>query len=220
MKALLVSLCVLYGVPTLAQGYKPFKVNVSVGYGVQPVAGARGGMLVSIEPRYSLTNQFELGVRLGSVFPAQSVPATVYQTDRYTDTPVVSALATANFWLTPGRVRPYVGIGLGSYWATTSTYKAELLPSGGASVTSIGRSVSKPGGMVRVGVKTGHVHLAAEYNLVGSTAQQDPDYRDSAILGYLNGQPLYNNTTKVINWTTPNAYFGAHVGIDIGGGSR
>ncbi|MBO0936769.1 hypothetical protein J2I47_09465 [Fibrella sp. HMF5335] len=220
MKTIFFFACVLGGLPALAQVSKPFKVNVAAGYGIQPTSGARGGVLVGIEPRYSLSNQLELGIRLGGVFPSQSVPATVYQADRYTATPVVSTLATANFWLSPGRFRPYIGIGLGNYWATTSTYTTEVRPNGGISVSSIGRSVSKPGGMVRIGAKAGHVHLAAEYNLVGSTTQQDPDYRDAAILGYMNGQPLYDNTTKVINWTTPNAYFGIQLGVDIGGGVR
>lgn len=207
----------------IAQSYKPFKVNVSAGYGLQPVSGANGGLLVGIEPRYSLNDRFEVGVRLEGTFPEQPIPATVFQNgdvNRFVSTGVVSSLVTANYWLSSGRLRPYVGIGVGPYWAGTSTYRASALDDGGTYVESINRSVSRFGGLVRAGVKTGHLTLSAEYNRLGSTTQQEPDYSQSAILGYLNGQPIYDNTTQALTWTTRNSYVGLKVGLDIGGGRR
>ena len=233
MKPLLIFCVSLLPFASIAQFSKPFKINGSAGYSIQPVSGARGGLLVGIEPRYALHERFELGLRLEGAFPSQPVPPAGYryrEEDRFKSTSVVSTILTVNYWLPSGHrsgmpdhgvvVRPYVGVGLGSYWASASIHETTPLDNGGQSVVGIDRSVGRFGGMARAGVKVGHLNVAVEYNLLGSTTQQNPDYSQSAVLGFIDGQPLYENPTRTLTWTTRNSYVGLKMGLDIGGGRR
>ena len=61
MKKLLLVVFVFVTVSTQAQEFKPFKVNLSVGYAQATGKGISGGALFSIEPKTSLSPQVDVG---------------------------------------------------------------------------------------------------------------------------------------------------------------
>jgi hypothetical protein len=91
-------------------------------------------------------------------------------------------------------IRPYLRAGFGNYRVYSSSYQTPS-PQNTYITTA---PVSRPGGMLALGVKAGHIHLSAEYNLIASSTTHTP-------------------TLKVNN---QNSYLGFKAGFDIGGGKR
>ncbi|WP_080239389.1 outer membrane beta-barrel protein [Spirosoma rigui] len=195
MKNYLAGLFMLVALSASAQVYKPFKVNVSVGYAKPLNAGVSGGFLVAVEPKYGLSDHFDLGLRLESAFVARGITR-----NGNTTTSDVGAfgsyLITGNYLFGTEGIRPFLGAGVGLY----------SVASGGSVTVQDGQtpqqvnfvSDTKFGGMIRAGIKTGHFVAAVEYNAAPTT--------DNTI-----------GTTKI---SSENAYLGVKVGFDIGGGRR
>lgn len=195
MKNYLAGLFMLAALSASAQVYKPFKVNVSVGYAKPLNAGVSGGFLVAVEPKYGITDHFDLGLRLESAFVARGIVR-----NGNTTTSDVGAfgsyLITGNYLFGTEGIRPFLGAGVGLY----------SVASGGSVTVTDGQtpqevnfvSDTKFGGMIRAGIKTGHFVAAVEYNAAPTT--------DNTI-----------GTTKI---SSENAYLGVKVGFDIGGGRR
>jgi hypothetical protein len=195
MKNYLAGLFMLVALSASAQVYKPFKVNVSVGYAKPFNAGVSGGFLVAVEPKYGISDHFDLGLRLESAFVARGITR-----NGNTTTSDVGAfgsyLITGNYLFGTEGIRPFIGAGVGLY----------SVASGGSVTVTDGQtpqevnfvSDTKFGGMIRAGIKTGHFVAAVEYNAAPTT--------DNTI-----------GTTKI---SSENAYLGVKVGFDIGGGRR
>lgn len=196
MKKYLVGCLMLFAVAAQAQTYKPFKVNVSVGYAQPLHAGNSGGVLFAVEPKYGVTDHFDLGFRLELASVARGVVVNGNTTTGDVGA-FASYLLTANYLFGEGNARPFIGGGLGAY----------TIGSGGTVVITNGQtpqnvnlvSDTKFGGMVRAGVKVGHFVAAVEYNAAPTTE-------------------LANiSNTKI---SSENAYLGIKVGADFGGGRR
>ena len=63
----------LVALSATAQEYKPFKVNVSVGYAKPFNAGTSGGFLFAVEPKYGVTDNFDVGLRLEAASVARGI---------------------------------------------------------------------------------------------------------------------------------------------------
>ncbi|CCH54094.1 hypothetical protein BN8_03237 [Fibrisoma limi BUZ 3] len=196
MKKLLLSILLLGTLSATAQQYKPFKVNASVGYAKPLSPGVDGGFLLAVEPKYGVTDNLDLGLRLESAWVARGV-----QVNGNTTTGDVGAfssvLVTGNYLFGQNNVRPFLGAGLGLF----------VVGAAGTVVITDGQNNNqnvefvndtKFGGMIRGGVKVGHFVAAVEYNAAPTTDNR---------LG----------TTTV---TSENSYLGIKVGFDIGGGRR
>ncbi|RIV21168.1 hypothetical protein DYU11_17220 [Fibrisoma montanum] len=196
MKKLLLSICLLGALSATAQEYKPFKVNASIGFAKPLSPGVDGGFLLAIEPKYGVTDHFDLGLRLESAWVARGV-----QVNGSTTTGDVGAfssvLVTGNYLFGESKVRPFLGAGVGLF----------VVGAAGTVVITDGQNNNqnvefvndtKFGGMIRGGVKVGHFVAAVEYNAAPTTDNR---------LG---------NTTV----TSENSYLGVKVGFDIGGGRR
>ena len=179
-----------------AQVYKPFKVNVSVGYAKPLNAGVSGGFLFAVEPKYGISDNFDLGLRLESAVVARGIQnnGNTYTSDLGS---FGSALITGNYLFDAGGVRPFLGAGIGLY--TIGASGRVVTDKNGQNPQNVNFvNDTKFGGMIRAGIKVGHFVGAVEYNAAPTT---------SATLG----------TTKV---SSENAYLGIKVGADIGGGRR
>ncbi|GAB3566640.1 hypothetical protein GCM10027578_15890 [Spirosoma luteolum] len=179
-----------------AQEYKPFKVNVSVGY-AQPInAGNSGGVLFAVEPKYGLSDRVDVGLRLEAASVARGIQYNGNTTTGDVGT-FGSYLVTANYLFGNNKVRPFLGAGLGAY--TIGAGGTVVIASNGQPNQNINLvQDTKFGGMLRGGVKVGHFVAAVEYNAVPTTNNQ------------------FTNTTI----TSENQYIGFKVGADIGGGRR
>ena len=96
MKNYLAGLLMLVALSATAQEYKPFKVNVSVGYAKPFKAQVSGGFLVAVEPKYGLSDNFDLGLRLELASVARGIETSGTTTTGDVGT-YSSALLTGNY---------------------------------------------------------------------------------------------------------------------------
>src|SRR5436305_11727869 len=69
-------IAIAVGVNAQSKAYKPFKVDLAVGYAIPGGSGAKGGVLFAIEPKYSLNDNITVGLRWeGAVMARASVDA-------------------------------------------------------------------------------------------------------------------------------------------------
>lgn len=178
-----------------AQEYKPFKVNVSLGYAKPFNSGVSGGFLVAVEPKYGVSDNFDIGLRLEGAFVARGVKyngnTTTGDVGSY-----ASYLLTGNYMFGDGSVRPFLGAGVGLY--TIGAAGSVVISNNGTTNDNINFVTdNKFGGMVRAGIKAGHFVAGVEYNAIPTSS---------------------NKTTSGLTITSENAYLGIKVGFDIGGG--
>ncbi|MBD2754639.1 outer membrane beta-barrel protein [Spirosoma validum] len=196
MRNYLAGVLMLVALSATAQEYKPFKVNLSIGYAKPFNAGVSGGFLVAVEPKYGLSDQFDLGLRLEVASVARGVQyngnITTGDVGAY-----ASYLITGNYLFTQGSVRPFIGAGVGLY--TIGAAGTVVISNNGQPNQNIQLvSDTKFGGMIRAGIKAGHFVASVEYNAV----------------------PTTKNNSSALEVTSENAYLGIKIGADIGGGRR
>ncbi len=175
-----------------AQDFKPFKVNTSIGYARPTGNGSAGGFLASIEPKYGLNDQIDVGLRLEAALMTRALEVGGNLADTQFKF-AGSYVLTGTYLLPTGtEFRPYAGVGAG------------LFRTGGlgSSASEFGVEFArKLGTMARVGFKYGHFNMGVEYNHVPSTKYT---------VNLQNGTP---GAAKSLN-----SYIGVKLGFDIGGG--
>jgi outer membrane protein X len=195
MKKLFFAIAVLIvALSSNAQEYKPFKVDLALGYAIPGGKGAKGGVLFAIEPKYAVMDQLNIGLRMEGAVVARGYAGTNIEEEMDVDVKASgSYLATADYFYTANRkFRPFSGVGAGIFSIAGASV------SSGSEEVAVG-SDSKFGGMVRSGIEAGHFRFAVEYNLVPKTKMVTED-----------------NTTI----ESKNGYIGFKIGATIGGGKK
>ena len=175
--------------------FKPFKVDVSLGYAIPGGTGAKGGVLFVVEPKYAVIPSVSLGLRMEAAVMARG---TVDANGNAADVSVKAAgsyLLTGDYYFTQNTVRPFAGAGLGIY-----SLAAASANTNGTTYASASAS-SKFGEMVRAGVELSHFRVGLEYNIVPKTTVESVD-----------------GSGAKTTYTTKNGYLGIKVGFCIGGG--
>jgi hypothetical protein len=170
------------------------KFRVGLDLGFVPTGGGGGGML-SIEPKYNITDNMNVGLRLGGAGVARDV-----QTNTTTSAEVSangSLVGTYDYYFhksgSESSLAPYIGAGVGYYSLAnvkvddTST-SDEISPA----VTGL------VGGLIRGGIEWAGFRMGLEYNFIPDSDMEDLD-------GNFYG-------------TAKNAYLGIHIGFFVGGG--
>jgi hypothetical protein len=171
-KILLLTLLTGLGLLANAQStsYRPFKFDIDFGY-AQPASnsGLNGGFAFCLEPQFRLSNELAIGFRIeGAAMPLPddgSGTTTVYAQGSYA--------LTANYYLSNGTFRPFVGVGVGYYLdevvnSDDDTYSNSL-------------SDGKFGFFPRIGFEVGHFRLSGTYNIIGDNQNYDSfNYRNYA----------------------------------------
>ncbi len=176
--------------------FKPFKVDVSLGYAIPGGTGAKGGVLFVVEPKYEVIPNLSVGLRMEAAVMARG---TVDANGNAADVSVKAAgsyLLTGDYYFTQNTVRPFAGAGLGIY----SLAAASVNNNGASSSVS---AAHKFGEMVRAGVELSHFRVGLEYNIVPSTKVD----------------AISSSGTKT-TYTSKNGYMGIKVGFCIGGGKK
>ncbi len=190
------------GFAAQAQEFKPFKVNVSIGAAI-PSGG--GGVLFAVEPKYGISDQIDIGLRLEGAGMARNVVVNGNSTSG--DAKFASSyLLTGNYMLSTAGFRPFIGIGAGLFGVGST---GVVVNGTGPNAQTYNGTISAGsvfGGMARAGFKTGHFVLGVEYNLVPNTSSIVYDDKAVNKLG-----------TSV---ESKNSYVGVKLGFDIGGGRR
>ncbi|OQP58330.1 outer membrane beta-barrel protein [Niastella populi] len=194
MKKIVLSLLLLAGaaIANAQYEFKPFKVDVSLGYAIPGGEGAKGGVLFVIEPKYAVIPSVSLGLRLETAIMARGRTDASGTNTEFDVKAAGSYLVTGDYYFTSSKARPFAGAGLGLYSLAAASTEDE-----GASVSS----GSKFGQMIRAGVELSHFRVGLEYNIVPKTTME-----------YINSNGV--KTTSSMK----NGYVGIKVGFTIGGG--
>lgn len=191
-KIILVLLVALAFTNVYSQEEGKFRVGLDLGF--VPTGGGGGGML-SIEPKYNITDNMNVGLRLGGAGIAKDI-----QTDTSTSAEVSangSLVGTYDYYFhksgSGSSFAPYVGGGFG-YYSLANVKVDDTSESSEISPTVSGVM----GGLIRGGFEWSGFRMGIEYNFL-----PDSDLED------MNG---------VIVGTAKNAYLGIHIGFFVGGG--
>lgn len=157
--------------------FKPFKVDIALGYALPGGQGSKAGALFAIEPKYALNDNLALGLRMELALTAQGT-----FNNQYTNADVKvsgSYLATADYYLNTNSFRPFIGAGAGIYTNASANATAQS--------TSELQSGSRFGFAPRVGFEAGHFRAAVEYNVAGKTANVNHNYLGFKLGFFLGG---------------------------------
>jgi len=146
MKKLLTVTFLILGIMSInGQEQGKFRVGLDLGY----VFENEGGALLSIEPKYNITDNSNVGIRLGTA-------ASIGISDADAN---VSILGTYDYYFNGqnSSTSPFLGVGLGYF----------ILGDIGGSGPGVGINLGEQfGALVRGGVELGKLRIALEYNIL------------------------------------------------------
>ena len=163
MKKLLLITFLIVGITTISgQEKEKFRMGLDLGY---VFAKEGGGALFSLEPKYNLTDNSNIGIRIGAA-------AAVSESDIEVDANI-NILATYDYYFNSenSSTSPFLGAGLGLY----------ILGDVGGSVYAVNLG-EQFGAMIRGGLQLGKFRLALEYNILPET---NLEFRQSINNSYL-----------------------------------
>ena len=192
MKKILVTVLVLC---VFTSGYSQkegkFRVGLDLGY---TFASNGGGILMSIEPKYNIKDNMNVGLRIGGAAMVRDI-----ETNGSTQNAKVSInssyVGTYDYYFDKSGKSfvPYIGGGAGYYSIANVAFD------NGTSNQVVALDASgKMGGLLRGGFEWAKFRMGLEYNLVPKSTLQD-----------INGNSL---------GTISNSYLGLHLGFYVGGG--
>jgi len=158
---------VIFGNAQTERTFKPFKVDIALGYALPSGSGSKAGALFAIEPKYALNDNLTLGLRMEGAATAQG---TVVNGEMNQGNVKLSSsyLATADYFFNTNRFRPFVGAGAGIYSNASANLDAQT--------SDEVKTGSRFGFAPRAGFELGHFRTAIEYNVAGKTASVDHNY--------------------------------------------
>jgi len=173
------------------------RFRVGLDFGFVPSNGGGGGM-ISIEPKYNLTDNMNVGLRLGGAGIAKDVQTNTGQSTTAKISANGSFVGTYDYYIHMGTMSfvPYLGVGFGYYEIANIEFDDSSTSSG---TTSNPASTGEMGGLIRGGFEWGKFRMGVEYNFVPDSKLQD-------------------SSGNVTNVTVANSYLGIHLGFYLGGG--
>ncbi len=140
---------------TKAEEFKAFRVDLGLGYAIPN--GGGGGVIVALEPKYSVTPQISAGIRWEGAMMARTLTLDGEKAEGELKLNS-SFLITGDYHFTTNKFRPFAGIGLGAY----SLAGASVSLNNSSSDVNVGAKTNF-GVMGRVGFDVAHIRLAVEY---------------------------------------------------------
>jgi outer membrane protein X len=178
-----------------SQKKEGFRVGLDFGY--IPTSGGAGG-LFSIEPKYNLTDNSNIGLRIGFAGMAKDIQNGGSTTTTSAKVSGNSSLVgTYDYYIhkSGSSFAPYIGAGVGYY----SLANVEIDDTSSNLPETYSPAVSGVmGALIRGGFEWGGFRMGVEYNLVPDSDMED-----------LNGNKV---------GTAKNAYLGINIGFFVGGG--
>ncbi|MCU0320760.1 MAG: hypothetical protein MUE72_00005, partial [Chitinophagaceae bacterium] len=164
----------------------------SLGYALPSGSGAKGGVLIAFEPKYTFLNNLCVGLRIETALMVRGIESSNNSANSNAEVKASgSYLATGDYYFTSNRsFRPFVGTGLGMFRLAAAT-----VANTSADVTGL---KVKFGGMLRTGFEAKWLRVGLEYNLI-------PDTK------------LTTQTSMPTEITFKNSYVGIKLGVCFGG---
>lgn len=164
--------------------FKPFKVDLALGYAIPSGKGAGGGVAFSLEPKYAINDNITAGLRMeGAVTVRGSVYANgqEFKGDAAASS---SYLLTGDYYFNTNTFRPFAGLGIGVYRLAAVSFDTGTNSSGEIAADT------KFGGAPRVGFEVGHFRMAAEYNVMGKSGSLNNNYLNIKLGFFIGGGRL------------------------------
>lgn len=180
---------------TVANGYSQEKGKFRVGLDVGFVPASGGaGVMFSIEPKYNLTDNMNIGLRFGAAGIAKDVQDNGFLTSAKISA-YSSYVGTYDFYFhkSGSSFASYLGAGLG-YYSLANVQVDDTANSTVVNPTITGEL----GALVRAGFEWGKFRMGVEYNLLPKSDLE--------------------TLNKVKVGTVSNSYLGLHLGFYVGGG--
>jgi outer membrane protein W len=198
MKKCLFIVVALFAVTSaFSQQQGKIRVGMDLGYTIPSDGG--GGLLFSIEPKYNIADNMNVGLRWSSAAMVKGIKS--LDSEAETIEAKISAnssyMGTFDYYFSSGAssFAPYVGAGIG-YVALANvefdTVSYEEDQNDGVAVDG------KFGGLIRAGFEAGKFRMGLEYNII---PKSDLSAMDGTKIGEV-----------------ANSYIGIHVGFYVGGG--
>ena len=191
-KVILVACIALAFTSVYSQKQGGFRVGLDLGYTVPSVGG--GGLLLSIEPKYNIKENMNVGLRIGGAGMIRDI-----QENGSTTSAKVSAnisyVGTYDYYFNKSGKSfvPYIGGGIGYY----SIANVEFNDTNNSDQVSV-NGTGKVGELLRGGFEWNKFRMGIEYNFVPKSNLQDINGNDLGIVS--------------------NTYLGIHLGFYVGGG--
>ena len=166
-KIILITIFALVFVNCFSQRQGGFRVGLDLGYTVPSSGG--GGLLFSIEPKYNIQDNMNIGLRIGSAAMVRDI-----QTSGGNTSAKISAngsyVGTYDYYFnSSGRsFVPYIGAGIGYYSIANVDY-SDLNTSNTYRIDPTG----KIGELLRGGFEWGKFRMGLEYNFVPKSTLKD-----------------------------------------------
>lgn len=161
-------LILLFAISTFnlfAQEFKPFKVDVGIGFNSPLGDRAGNGFGGYIEPRYGINDQITLGLRLGwSALTSGNITVST-QIVSVSAATVRNTMFTGEYFFSLEKVRPFAGIGVGMY--TRQSYGVSV-NNNSIQVGDLNGTVRNFGFAPRIGLNAGHFRLSTIFNFTGN----------------------------------------------------
>ena len=196
-KIVLIAAAVLGFAFANAQKKDGFRVGIDLGY-VKPTAGGGGGSF-TIEPKYNIADNMNVGLKLGGAFMVKDINVTNGTTSKAKIGAVAFYTGTFNYYFheAGSDMSPFVGGGVS--YNELANIEFDVNNSGTTAPIEPTLDVnSKIGAVIMGGFEYQHFRLAIEYNFIPESKLQ--------------------NITGVTTGTISNSYFGLNLGFYIGGG--
>ncbi len=170
--------------------YKAFKIDFSAGYSmIAKDSGAKAGAVFAIEPKFSPTDAYAIGVRIEAAMMAHGVGIDGLNGSAVTQANT-SVLLTGDYYFNGlnSMIRPFIGTGFGIFSEATVTLK-----------DSYGYMKDVPASnkfafMLRGGFEVGHFRTGVEYNMTNSINNINSNYL-SIKIGWAIGGGFFDKIT-------------------------
>ena len=166
MKKIILFLALLCAAGTLkAQSlYKPFKVDIALGYAIPTASdngGTKAGVAFDIHPHYRLNDDLAVGFRFEGA--ALGYKDNSEDNAHVNVSVLTSYCATGEYYFKPTGLRPFVGAGLGAFIQSASIDSDNGDEEAAA-------HFSKFGFFPEAGFEAGHFRFSADYDILGENS--------------------------------------------------
>jgi outer membrane protein W len=172
----------LASIATKAQEFKKFKVGIGAGYAMASGKGAKGGVLLYLEPAYRITDVIQLGLRMESAVVARG-----FSEDPGELSMDVAGLGSytlnGQYYFSNNSFRPFIGAGVGIF--TLAAVSMDI--DGSGTSQDLVASSSKIGFYPRAGFDFNHFTLSLDYNIVPETDGVKNSYIGIRFGGFFGG---------------------------------
>lgn len=148
-----------------AQDYKKFRVGLGVGYASASGEGAKGGVILALEPGYRIQDKILVNLRVESAAIVRGTTEQVNGLDIEVAA-IGSYTLNGQYYLRAAGFRPYAGFGFGVYTLSAITVEDNGGTGGDVDVAA---AESKFGFYPRIGFDAGHFNFNIDFNILPQT---------------------------------------------------